>query len=257
MRNLPPPRLRPQPDLARALADRPTPVDVDEADLPERRTRDRRAQTPSPAAAADCRQARATRTTHPPQARSRLALVRDARGRVPAPPNDPGALLNTHRTRGHDPDSRLAAPTIFSCLETDHRKRQRRLPQLPSRPLQPRRAPSPNHHTITTDSPPPPRAGRRCAVSDSCIAAITPQIRTTSSARTEQPLREEPVTTREQEVVKLIAERYNTERIAETLVISEKTVERAAANHVREARHARRSPVACVSGIGASPPAES
>jgi DNA-binding NarL/FixJ family response regulator len=49
-------------------------------------------------------------------------------------------------------------------------------------------------------------------------------------ARTDQPLREEPLTPREQEVVKLIAEGYSGRRIAETLVISEKTVERHRAN---------------------------
>ena len=49
-------------------------------------------------------------------------------------------------------------------------------------------------------------------------------------ARTDRPLREEPLTPREQEVVKLIAEGYSGRRIAETLVISEKTVERHRAN---------------------------
>jgi DNA-binding NarL/FixJ family response regulator len=49
-------------------------------------------------------------------------------------------------------------------------------------------------------------------------------------ARTDQPVREEPLTPREQEVVKLIAEGYSGRRIAETLVISEKTVERHRAN---------------------------
>ncbi|HET9102452.1 MAG TPA: response regulator transcription factor [Solirubrobacteraceae bacterium] len=45
-------------------------------------------------------------------------------------------------------------------------------------------------------------------------------------ARDAEPLREEPLTAREQEVVKLIAESYSTRQIAETLVISEKTVDR-------------------------------
>ena len=42
--------------------------------------------------------------------------------------------------------------------------------------------------------------------------------------------REDPLTAREQEVLKLIAESYSNARIAETLVISEKTVERHRAN---------------------------
>ena len=41
-----------------------------------------------------------------------------------------------------------------------------------------------------------------------------------------EPLREEPLTSREQEVVKLIAESYSTRQIADALVISEKTVDR-------------------------------
>jgi DNA-binding NarL/FixJ family response regulator len=49
-------------------------------------------------------------------------------------------------------------------------------------------------------------------------------------ARTDQPLREEPLTAREQEVVKLIAEGYSTRQIADALVISEKTVDRHRAN---------------------------
>lgn len=44
------------------------------------------------------------------------------------------------------------------------------------------------------------------------------------------PLREERLTAREQEVVKLIAEGYNSKELAEALVISEKTVERHRAN---------------------------
>ena len=44
------------------------------------------------------------------------------------------------------------------------------------------------------------------------------------------PLREDPLTPREQEVVKLVAEGYTNKQIAETLVISEKTVERHRAN---------------------------
>jgi DNA-binding NarL/FixJ family response regulator len=49
-------------------------------------------------------------------------------------------------------------------------------------------------------------------------------------ARTDQPVREEPLTPREQEVVKLIAEGYSGRQIAAALVISEKTVERHRAN---------------------------
>jgi DNA-binding NarL/FixJ family response regulator len=49
-------------------------------------------------------------------------------------------------------------------------------------------------------------------------------------ARTDQPLREEPLTAREREVVKLIAEGYSSRQIADALVISEKTVERHRAN---------------------------
>jgi len=42
--------------------------------------------------------------------------------------------------------------------------------------------------------------------------------------------RDDPLTPREQEVVKLVAEGYTNKQIAETLVISEKTVERHRAN---------------------------
>jgi DNA-binding NarL/FixJ family response regulator len=41
-----------------------------------------------------------------------------------------------------------------------------------------------------------------------------------------EPVREDPLTSREQEVVKLIAESYSTRQIADALVISEKTVDR-------------------------------
>jgi DNA-binding NarL/FixJ family response regulator len=61
--------------------------------------------------------------------------------------------------------------------------------------------------------------------------AMTPLIRDfLQRARTDMPLREEPLTGREQEVVKLIAEGYSSKQIAEALVISEKTVERHRAN---------------------------
>jgi DNA-binding NarL/FixJ family response regulator len=48
--------------------------------------------------------------------------------------------------------------------------------------------------------------------------------------RNGDPLRENPLTPREQEVLKLIAESYNNQQIADTLVISVKTVERHRAN---------------------------
>jgi DNA-binding NarL/FixJ family response regulator len=61
--------------------------------------------------------------------------------------------------------------------------------------------------------------------------AITPLINDyLHRARTDQPLVEELLTAREQEVVKLIAEGYSTKQIAEALVISEKTVDRHRAN---------------------------
>ena len=44
------------------------------------------------------------------------------------------------------------------------------------------------------------------------------------------PIRDDPLTPREQEVVKLIAESYSTREIADALVISEKTVDRHRAN---------------------------
>jgi DNA-binding NarL/FixJ family response regulator len=49
-------------------------------------------------------------------------------------------------------------------------------------------------------------------------------------ARNDEPLRDEVLTAREMEVVKLIAEGYSSQQIAEALVISEKTVERHRAN---------------------------
>jgi DNA-binding NarL/FixJ family response regulator len=61
--------------------------------------------------------------------------------------------------------------------------------------------------------------------------AMTPLIRDyLHRARHDQDLPEDPLTAREQEVVKLIAEGYSTKQIAEALVISEKTVERHRAN---------------------------
>ncbi|HEY6399546.1 MAG TPA: response regulator transcription factor, partial [Solirubrobacteraceae bacterium] len=49
-------------------------------------------------------------------------------------------------------------------------------------------------------------------------------------ARDDQLVRADPLTPREQEVVKLIAESYSTRQIADALVISEKTVDRHRAN---------------------------
>jgi DNA-binding NarL/FixJ family response regulator len=49
-------------------------------------------------------------------------------------------------------------------------------------------------------------------------------------ARQELPVREDPLTPREQEVVKLVAEGHSSREIADALVISEKTVERHRAN---------------------------
>jgi DNA-binding NarL/FixJ family response regulator len=49
-------------------------------------------------------------------------------------------------------------------------------------------------------------------------------------ARDHEPIREDPLTPREGQVVKLIAESYSTRQIATALVISEKTVERHRAN---------------------------
>ena len=58
--------------------------------------------------------------------------------------------------------------------------------------------------------------------------AMTPPIRDLlKDARDGLPsMREDPLTPRETEIVKLIAESYSTKQIAETLVISEKTVDR-------------------------------
>ena len=49
-------------------------------------------------------------------------------------------------------------------------------------------------------------------------------------ARNDLPVRDDPLSPREQEVLKLVAEGYANKQIAETLVISEKTVERHRAN---------------------------
>ena len=61
--------------------------------------------------------------------------------------------------------------------------------------------------------------------------AMTPLIRDyLRRARNDEPLPEEPLSAREQEIVKLIAEGYSSRQIADALVISEKTVERHRAN---------------------------
>ncbi len=49
-------------------------------------------------------------------------------------------------------------------------------------------------------------------------------------ARDEDSIREDPLTPREQEVIKLVAESYSTRQIADELTISEKTVDRHRAN---------------------------
>jgi len=62
-------------------------------------------------------------------------------------------------------------------------------------------------------------------------SAMTPLIEDfLRRARQDLPVREDPLTPREQEVVKLVAEGYTNKQIAETLIISEKTVERHRAN---------------------------
>jgi DNA-binding NarL/FixJ family response regulator len=61
--------------------------------------------------------------------------------------------------------------------------------------------------------------------------AVTPLISEfLRGARNDEPVREDPLTPRELEVVKLIAESYSTKQIADALTISEKTVDRHRAN---------------------------
>jgi DNA-binding NarL/FixJ family response regulator len=61
--------------------------------------------------------------------------------------------------------------------------------------------------------------------------AVTPLIQDLlNGARNHLPIRADPLTTRENEVVKLIAEGHSTRQIADALVISEKTVDRHRSN---------------------------
>ena len=61
--------------------------------------------------------------------------------------------------------------------------------------------------------------------------AVTPLIdEFLRGARNDELVREDPLTPREVEVVKLIAESYSTKQIADALTISEKTVDRHRAN---------------------------
>jgi DNA-binding NarL/FixJ family response regulator len=61
--------------------------------------------------------------------------------------------------------------------------------------------------------------------------AVTPLIEDfLRRARQDLPVREDPLSPREREVVKLVAEGYTNKQIADALVISEKTVERHRAN---------------------------
>jgi DNA-binding NarL/FixJ family response regulator len=64
-----------------------------------------------------------------------------------------------------------------------------------------------------------------------CPGPVPTQIRDLLlRARNDQPLRDDPLTARETQVVKLIAEGHTSREIAEVLMISEKTVERHRAN---------------------------
>jgi DNA-binding CsgD family transcriptional regulator len=79
-------------------------------------------------------------------------------------------------------------------------------------------------------------AGPRCGASRSCYpGAITALIRDyLDRARNGDRLREDPLTPREQEIVKLIAESYSNQLTADALVISVKTVERHRANILKK-----------------------
>ncbi len=90
------------------LADRPGPVDLDEADLPGRRTRDRRTQTPASPTAAHRRAARPPRPAHPTAPPSRLAVGTTARCCISATPRHPSTLLSDRRTTASDPSDQPA-----------------------------------------------------------------------------------------------------------------------------------------------------
>ena len=87
-----PPRLRAQPDVARALADRPRPRLLDEAALPRRPARQGRTQTAAPPTPARRRTDRPPRTPHPPAPASGLALGPGTRPGVRTDASDPRAL---------------------------------------------------------------------------------------------------------------------------------------------------------------------
>ena len=61
--------------------------------------------------------------------------------------------------------------------------------------------------------------------------AMTPLIAdVVHRVRQDLPVREDPLSPREEEVLKLVAEGYTNKQIAQTLIISDKTVERHRAN---------------------------
>ena len=91
------------------------------------------AKRAAPAGLSHRRQARPSRATHPPQARSRLALVTSVRRGVPAPADDPGALLSTHRTRGRPSQPIPRRPTLFACPKPYRRRHKHHTDQRPSR----------------------------------------------------------------------------------------------------------------------------
>jgi hypothetical protein len=118
-------------------------------DLPGRRARQGRTETPPSATAARHRPARSPRPSHPPQARSRLAVVTSARGRVRPPADNPGALLSTHRSPA-------------TTTDTQHRLSPARK-RPPRRPAQRHQRPdrhSPVPRTSLTPPVIPPRPHR-------------------------------------------------------------------------------------------------
>ena len=130
---------------------------VDEADLPGRRARDRGAKTPAPKAASHRSQARPSQPTHSPQARSRLALVPSARRGVPAPPDDPGALLSTHRTRGQPLTTNPQQADSVRLPETDRRRHKHHTINDPAGHLRADSDAHPAVHTPTTEPLSPSR----------------------------------------------------------------------------------------------------